>query len=141
MLKSQAMNRSLPLLPSLLILLWLPGCSAMQGFFALIGPPPAPSSHMRQSVLDRVAPAVRKDFEQLTGSHHRDLLTAHEAVETIQAQFKRRLVIKALKQPWDGMTDLERQGLLLVEMAEGGSVNLPVLLDVLEAGMDRTSTF
>jgi hypothetical protein len=113
----------------------------MQGFFALIGPPPAPSSHMRQSVLDRVAPAVRKDFEQLTGSHHRDLLTAHEAVETIQAQFKRRLVIKALKQPWDGMTDLERQGLLLVEMAEGGSVNLPVLLDVLEAGMDRTSTF
>ncbi len=26
-------------------------------------------------------------------------------------------------------------------MAEGGAVNLPALLDVLEAGMDRTSTF
>jgi hypothetical protein len=113
----------------------------MQGFFALIGTPPAPSSHMRQSVLDRLAPAVRKDFERLTGSHHTDLLTAHEAVETIPAQFKRRLVVKALKQPWDGLTDLERQGLLLAEVAVGGSVNLPALLDVLEAGMDRTSTF
>ena len=135
------MNRSLPLLSSLLLCLWLSGCSAVQGFFALIGPPPTPGSHMRRSVLDRLAPAVRKDFEQLTGSHHADLLTAHEAVETIPAQFKRRLVIKALKQPWDGLTDLERQGLLLAEMAEGGSVNLPALLDVLEAGMDRTSTF
>ena len=135
------MNRSLRLLSSLLLLLCLPGCSAMQGFFALIGTPPAPSSHMRQSVLDRLAPAVRKDFERLTGSHHTDLLTAHEAVETIPAQFKRRLVVKALKQPWDGLTDLERQGLLLAEVAEGGSVNLPALLDVLEAGMDRTSTF
>jgi hypothetical protein len=50
-------------------------------------------------------------------------------------------VVKALKQPWDGLTDLERQELLLAEMAEGGSVNLPALLDVLEAGMDRTSIF
>jgi hypothetical protein len=96
---------------------------------------------MRQSVLDRLTTAVRKDFEQLSGSHHTDLLTAHKAVEKIPAQFKRRLAVKALKQPWDGLTDLEHQGLLLAEMAEGGAVNLPALLDVLEAGMDRTSTF
>ena len=135
------MNRLLLLLFSVPLLLWLPGCSAMQGFFALIDPPPAPSSHIHQSVLDRLAPAVRKDFERLTGSRHRDLLAAHETVEKIPAQFKRRLAVKALKQPWDGLTDLERQGLLLAEMAKGGSVNLPALLDVLEAGMDRTSTF
>jgi len=141
MLDTQTMNRSLPLLSSLLLLLWLPGCSALQGFFALIASPPALGSHMRQSVLDRLAPTVRKDFEQLTGSRHTDLLAAHETAEKIPARFKRRLVVKALKQPWDGLTDLERQGLLLAEMAEGGSVNLPALLDVLEAGMDRTSTF
>lgn len=135
------MNRVLPLFSSLLLLLWLPGCSAVQGMLALIAPPPAPVSHIHQSVLDRLAPSVRKDFEQLAGSHHTDLLTEHEAVEKIPAQFKRRLVVKALKQPWDGLADLERQGLLLAEMAEGGSINLPALLDVLEAGMDRTSTF
>ncbi len=135
------MNRSLRLLPGLLLLLWLPGCSAVHGVFAVTGSASAPSSHMHQSVLDRLAPAVRKDFERLTGSHHRDLFTAHEAVETVPAQFKRRLVVKALTQPWDGLTDLERQGLLLADMAEGGSINLPALLDVLETGMGRTSTF
>lgn len=135
------MHRSLPFLLSLLLLFWLPGCSAMQRFFASAPPPHALGSHMRQSVLDRLAPVVRKDFERLTGSHHSGLLTAHKSAETVPAQFKRRLVIKALTQPWDGLTDLERQGLLLAEMAEGGSVNLPALLDVLEAGMDRTSTF
>ncbi len=136
------MTRCLRLLMSLPLLLWLPGCSAVQGFFGLLGPPAStPTRHMRDSALDRLSPTVRKDFEQLTGSRHSDLIAAHKAVEKIPAQFKRRLVLKALQQPWDGLTDLEHQGLLLAEMAEGGSVNLPALLDLLEAGMDRTSTF
>lgn len=135
------MNRSLPLLSSLLFLLWLPGCSAIQDFFALISPPPVSASRIRPSVLDRLAYTVRKDFEQLAGSHLDDLLKEHASVEKIPAQFKRRVAVKALKQPWDGLADLERQGLLLAEIAEGGTVNLPALLDVLEAGMDRTSTF
>jgi hypothetical protein len=135
------MNRLLPLLFGLSLLLWLPGCSAVQGFLMLIDSPPPPSSDVRQPVLDRLAPTVRQDFERLTGSRHIDLLAAHETVEKIPAQFKRRVAVKALKQPWDGLADLERQGLLLAEMAEGGSVNLPALLDVLETGMDRSSTF
>jgi len=135
------MTRLPLLLFSLSLPVWFPGCSAMQNFYALIDPPPAPSNHMRQSVLDRLAPTVRKDFEQLTGIHHRDLLAAHETVEKVPARFKRRMVTKTLKQPWDGLTDLEHQGLLLAEMAKGGTLNLPALLDVLEAGMDRTSTF
>ena len=140
-LEIQTMNRPLQVLSGLFLLVWLSGCSAVQGFVASIGPPPAPNSHLRQSVLDRLTPAVRKDFERLTGAYHTGLLTAHETVEMIPAQFKRRMIVKALKQPWDGLTDLEHQGLLLAEMAEGGSLNLPALLDVLEAGMDRTSIF
>lgn len=143
MLETQTMHRFLPLFSCLLLLLLLglSGCSAVHGVVDLIGPPPASNSHIRQSALDRLAPVVRKDFERLAGSYHRDLITAHATVEKVPAQFKRRLVVEALKQPWDGLTDLERQGLLLAEMAEGGAVNLPALLDVLEAGMDRTSTF
>ncbi|HTL62341.1 MAG TPA: hypothetical protein VL261_11900, partial [Nitrospira sp.] len=60
---------------------------------------------------------------------------------TVNARYKRRLAVASLKQPWEGLIQLERQGLLLAELAEGRAVNLPVLLDVLEAGMDRTSTF
>jgi len=125
---------------SLILLLILPGCSTVQGFFSN-GSSSAAAGHMNQSTIDRLAPAVRKDFEQFTRLQHRSLLTAHETIETIPAQFKRRLAVKALKQPWDGLADLERQGLLLADIAEGGALNLPALLDVLEAGMDRTSTF
>ena len=135
------MTRPLMFLSSLLLFLSLPGCSAVQGLFASIAPQSPTNSHKQQSVLDQLTPTVRKDFEQLTGLRHRDLLAAHKTVEKVPAQFKRRLIVSALKQPWDGLTDLERQGLLLAEMAAGGSINLPALLDVLEAGMDRTSTF
>ena len=135
------MNRFLPLLFSMPLLLWVAGCSGLQHLGGLMDSPPAPNSHMRQSALDRLTSTVRKDFEQLTGSRHRDLRAEHETVEKIPAQFKRRLAIETLKQPWDGLTELERQGLTLAAMAKGGAINLPGLLDVLEAGMDRTSTF
>ena len=125
----------------LLLLLSLPGCSMVQGFFFFAGPSSAPAGQMHQSVIDRLAPLVRKDFERLTRSQHRTLLIEREKIETIPAQFKRRLAVNALKQPWDGLSDLERQGLLLADIAEGGAVTLPALLDVLEAGLDRTSTF
>lgn len=138
---TQIMKRFQSFLFGLFVLLWLSGCSTIQSFFASGDSPPAPNSHMRQSALDRLAPTVRKDFEQLTGLRHRDLRAEHETVEKIPAQFKRRLVIETLKQPWDGLTELERQGLVLADMAKGGAINLPGLLDVLEAGRDRTSTF
>lgn len=135
------MNRFLPLLFSMPLLLWVAGCSERQNLGALMDPPPVPNSHVRQSALDRLTPTVRKDFEQLTGSRHSDLQAEHETVEKIPAQFKRRLAIETLKQPWDGLTELERQGLALADMAKEGAINLSGLLDVLEAGMDRTSTF
>lgn len=135
------MSRPASRLLSLLLLLLLPGCSAVQSFFALIGPPPAPSTHMRDSVLERVSPLVREELERLAGQLQATVLAIHETVETNPARFKRRLALTALEHPWEGLADLERQGLLIAEIAEGGSVNLPALLDILEAGMDRTSSF
>lgn len=126
---------------SLLLLLLFPGCSAGQSFFELVGPPPAPSGHMRESVVDRIAPPVRNDVARLVGARQAAVLAARETIDDNPARFKRRLAIAALKHPWEGLTDLERQGLLIAEIAEGGPVNLPALLDILEAGMDRTSSF
>ena len=126
----------------ILTLLVLPGCTLVQGFFAWLGPPDTGPANppMRESVLERVNPPVRKELDRL-----RDVQTAlaaiHEAVETVPARYKRRLSVAALKQPWEGLANLEQQGLLLAELAEGKAINLPVLLDVLEAGMDRTSAF
>ena len=101
---TQIMKRFLPLLFSMPLLLLLAGCSGLQHFGALMDPPSAPNSHMRQSALDRLAPIVRKDFEQFTGLRHRNLRTEHETVENFPAQFKHRLAVKALKDPWDGLT-------------------------------------
>ena len=128
---------------SVVLLLILPGCSVGQGFFPWLGSPSttAQRNSMRESVMERVALRVRPDLARLAHKAEANLLAAHETVDTVPARFKRRLVLESLKQPWPGLTNLEGQGLLVTELAEGGVLNLPALLDVLEAGMDRTSTF
>lgn len=128
---------------NLLILLVLPGCGMVQSFFAWLGPPDTGTTNrpMLESALERVVPPVRQELDRLTPDVQASLVAAHSTVETVPARYKRRLVIAALKQAWEGLANLERQGLLLAELAEGKAINLPVLLDVLEAGMDRTSAF
>jgi hypothetical protein len=126
-----------------LLFLFLPGCSMIQGFFAFLGSPSTakPRSPMRDSVLERLTPAVRPEFDRLPEEGPQEAVATPEHIEEVSARFKRRLILDALRQPWEGMADLEGHGLLAAELAEGGAVNLPGLLDVLEAGMDRTSTF
>ncbi len=126
-----------------LLLFTLPGCSIVQGFFHSLGPPEnaVTNAPMRESSLVRLAPTVRPMLERLLAGPQTRLIEAHSTVETMSARYKRRLALTALKGQWEGLVNLERQGLLLAELAEGRGINLPVLLDVLEAGMDRTSAF
>jgi len=126
-----------------LFLATLPGCSLVQGFFAWLGPPATgiANAPMREATLSRLAPAVRPTLDRLLPAAQVSLIRAHSTLDTINAKYKRSLTVAALQQPWQGMSHVERQGLLLAELAEGRAVNLAVLLDVLEAGMDRTSAF
>ena len=121
----------------------LPGCSLVQSFFALLGPPESAVANqpMREPALARLMPTVRPMLDRLLAPAQLALTETHATVDTVNARYKRRLAVAALKQPWEGLGQLERQGLLLAELAEGRAVNLPVVLDVLEAGMDRTSAF
>ena len=136
-----SMSREILVILSLLLLSLVPACSVVQSILERIGSSPALHNYIRESVLDRVGPPVRNELERLVGTRQAAVLKAHESIETNPARFKRRLAITALKRPWEGLTDLERQGLLIAEITEGGPVNLPALLDILEAGMDRTSSF
>ena len=128
---------------NVLLLCVLPGCSLVQSFFAWLGPPEkvVAAAPMRDSALMRLAPEVRPILDRLLPTAEFALTQTHLTVDMIPARYKRRLAVTPLKQPWEGLIHLERQGLLLAELAEGRAVNLPVLLDVLEAGMDRTSAF
>jgi hypothetical protein len=131
------------LIINVFVLLVLPGCSMVQGFVSILGPPATatPNSRLRESTLERVTPSVRQELDRSAHDAQAAFVTAQDSVEQIPAHFKRRLVVDALKQPWEGLTSLEKHGLLLAEVAEGGAVNLPGLLDILESGVDRTSAF
>ncbi len=131
---------------TLLVVCLLPvlsGCSMIQGITSMLSPVSTvkPRSPSRDSVVERLMPSVRQDVQGLPRQIERDGAAAAVSGETVPARFKRRLVLDALRQPWDGLANLEGHGLLAAELAEGGAVNLPGVLDVLEAGMDRTSTF
>jgi hypothetical protein len=128
---------------NVLLVLALSGCGLVQGFFLLLGPPATEITNapMREASLLRISPTVRPLLDRLLPDSQAKLMEAHSNVETMTARYNRRLALTALKGPWEGFTHLERQGLLLAELAEGRGINLPVLLDVLEAGMDRTSAF
>ena len=128
---------------NLLFLLTLSGCSLVQGFFAWMGPPDTgiTNTPLLESTVSRLAPDVRAAFDQLLPAAQSSWIQANSTVDEVAAKYKRSLTVAALKQPWEGLSYVERQGLLLAELAEGRAVNLPVILDVLEAGMDRTSAF
>lgn len=115
------------------LLLLLPGCSSFTK------PLPSQTGFSHHSILDRLTPTVRPEFENLSGTHAPHLLSARETVEKFPAAFKRRPVLNTLKHPWDGLSTLERQGLLLADLAKQGSMNLPTLIEALESGMDHLS--
>ena len=131
------------LLLNLLLLVAVPGCSLVQNFFSWLGPPETVTINapMRDSSLLRLTSAIRPVMDELLAATQVPLIQAHQTVDAVDARYKRSLTVMALKQPWEGLSHLERQGLLLAELAEGGAINLAGLLDVLEAGMDRTSAF
>jgi hypothetical protein len=135
--------RLLVLALNLLFLVTLPGCSVVQNFFAWLGPPDTGITDvpLRESTVSRLAPVIRPVLDRLVPAAELSWIKTRSTVDAVVAKYKRSLALMALKEPWEGLSHAERQGLLLAELAEGRAVNLPVILDVLEAGMDRTSAF
>ena len=124
------------------LLMLLTGCSMVQDLFQSMSRPASkPKSRMRESALERIAPTVRQELDSVAREAYATATTGKEPGGRVPARFQRRLIINGLTQPWQGIESMEGQGLLVAELAEGGSVNLPGLLDVLEAGVDRTSVF
>ncbi|WP_455377166.1 hypothetical protein [Petrachloros mirabilis] len=121
----------------------LSGCSTGLEFFPSIQQeaPPTIKIAMRESKLERLKPIVRKDLDFFLSAGLQSPSIHYENNDTIPARSKRRIAMHALNQPWEGLTNLEKHGLLAADLAEGGAINLPGLLDVLEAGVDRTSAF
>lgn len=122
-------------------MLLLPGCGVTQELLSFVQPLKPSVGRMRESAVERIRPAVQDTFMPTVVRTHADIVSAHRTLDHPPARYKRRLAVQSLTQPWEGLADLEAQGLLAAELAEGGTLDLPALLDVLEAAMDRTSSF
>ncbi|ULA63269.1 MAG: conserved exported protein of unknown function [Nitrospira sp.] len=111
----------------------LPSKSAMPGI--------ASKSRMYTSVVDRLAVAVQPDIEKQQGSQQTRVLATHAIGRDVPARYKRRIALHTLTDPWAGFSSLEHQGLLMADLSAGGMDNVPALLDVMEAAVDRTSEY
>lgn len=122
-----------------LFLLTLTGCNFFQHAWPSSHPPPA--SRMRESVVSRVQLQIQPDIERYLPLQEAAALKTLADTDTVPGAFQRRLALISLTDPWSGLANLERQGLLIAELAESGMESLPALIDVMEAGMDRTAAF
>lgn len=119
--------------------------AALTGCAALTHQSPVPGvtskSRLYHSVVDRLGPVVQPDIEKHQGLQQTRVLATHAIGRDTPARYKRRIALQSLTDPWSGFSTLEHQGLLMAELADGGADNLPALLDVMEAAVDRTSEY
>lgn len=119
----------------ILLLLSSFGCSVIKPAAPQLTP-----SRMRQSVLARVQQDVQAELERQMSLHQATVLQAiSSTAASFPASFKLRLPMLTLTDPWAGLTAIEQHGLLVADLAEDRQESLPALIDVMEAGVDRTA--
>jgi hypothetical protein len=96
---------------------------------------------MRLSSVGRLESQLRHTLNGQLAERQKAVLADLAAVPAAPAQHKRRLVLDALRDPWEGFRQIENHGLLIAELAEAGVEELPAVLDVAEASVDRTADF
>lgn len=94
---------------------------------------------MRELVIDRMSPIVQDLLDSTVREVHDTITASHQTVDARPARYKQRAVVDALKNPWEGMRNLEHRGLLTMELAAATPLDLPSLLDRLTTGMDWPS--
>jgi len=89
-------------------------------------------------VVARLQEQIQGELERYVGVEQAAVIKALARAETYPADFKLRIALHALTNPWAGLTALEHHGLRIAEAARSGNEALPALIAALEAGMDRT---
>ncbi len=95
-----------------------------------------------QPVIAKLQKQAESDLERHLATQQASTLKALSTAEAFPAAFKRSVVLNAMRNPWAGLMTLENHGYQIAELALSGQKSLPilpVLIEVLEAGMDRSS--
>lgn len=122
----------------LIQLLLIVGCSINYTPSSL-RPSSTSSVIMSELAIDRVRPVVQDLLSPTSHEVRNSIIHSHQSLDGRPARYKQRAVVDTLKSPWEGMRNLERRGLLAVELAAATPLDLPALLDRLKAGMDWLS--
>ncbi|HET6675683.1 MAG TPA: hypothetical protein VFG71_10105, partial [Nitrospiraceae bacterium] len=118
----------------------LPGCAAVRDILPSRAQRSPPSAHMRESVIERIQTTIRPEMSRRLGEHEANVLRVMTDASHRAARYKSGLLVQGFSDPWTTLATLERHSLLAAEMAEGSTESIPALLDILEAGLDRTAT-
>lgn len=104
-----------------------------------VAPVASPAPLPRHSTLERLSPILEPELRLAASDRIPDLAAPRQGIGHVPVRFKRSMASETLQQPWKGLTEFERHGLRLAQLAEEGASNLPALLNALETGMDRPS--
>lgn len=137
---SSLSTRRLSLLPLAGLWLLLGACTQISHLFAVTQPLDRPIDRQQQAVVSRMQAIVEPELrDNLNSSLPTVRSTLADQANKI-AKFKRGMALRALADPWDGLSAIEQAGLLTAGAAESGVEGLPAVIDILEGGMDRTGT-
>ncbi|HEX2055928.1 MAG TPA: hypothetical protein VHF07_05515 [Nitrospiraceae bacterium] len=115
------------------------GCQMIRDHLPFSGQKGTPAPHMRRPVVERIQAMVQPELSRHLADHEAEVLKNMAAAASRPAQHKPALLVQGLSDPWPSLARLERHSLLAAELAEGNIEAIPGLLDILEAGLDRTA--
>jgi hypothetical protein len=114
----------------------LGGCAQLSHLFSVTPREPA-VDRQQQAIVPRMQAVVEPELrDNLTTSLSTVRATLADQGQKM-AKFKTTLALRALADPWSGLSTLEQAGLLAAGAAESGVEGLPAVIDILEGGMDR----
>ncbi len=132
-------RRRLPLTLFSMLFMLLNGCDILQKIIST-GPHHVPPNHsLRPSVIERLHRLIQADLSKSLGEQETTVLRRSAEAAAKPAHYKPALLMQILSDPWLHLVTLERHSLLAADMAEARIEGLPAVIDILEAGLDRTA--
>ena len=122
------------------LLLLLGACTQTSHLFSVTRPPDRLVDRQQQAIVSRMRAIAEPDLRDNLNSGLPAVRVSLADQTNKIAKFKRGLVLRTLADPWDGLSTIERAGLLAAGAAESGVEGLPAVIDILEGSMERTGT-
>ena len=97
-------------------------------------------SPLREPSSARIHRSIERLFPPTFLDVHRQIVIAHDTIDTLPGRFKHKLAVQPLRDPWEGVGHLETRALLVAEAVRDNDSTLQRVLDVLESSWGGPSS-